>query len=91
MLLLSILIPANAFVFRATRQNNSLRNQPQYVKTTIIWGTHSKLFGSPEFQFSKVSGLPVDIQKNLQQLNLGMCFYVKLKNIVKEEGDDAFL
>ena len=28
--------------------------------------THWKLFGSPEFQFSKVSGLPVDIQKNLQ-------------------------
>jgi len=26
--------------------------------------SYLKLFGSPEFQFSKVSGLPVDIQKN---------------------------
>ena len=29
--------------------------------------TYWKLFGSPEFQFSKVSGFPVDIQKNLPQ------------------------
>ena len=38
--------------------------------------TYWKLFGSPEFQFSKVSGLPVDIQKNLQQLrNLKMMMH----------------
>ena len=33
--------------------------------------TYWKLFGSPEFQFSKVSGFPVDIQKNLQ--HIGHC------------------
>ena len=32
--------------------------------------TYWKLFGSPEFQFSKVSGFPVDIQKNLQNIGL---------------------
>ena len=51
--------------------------------------TYWKLFGSPEFQFSKVSGFPVDIQKNLPQFMWTMTKTKDdLRNYVKNKNDD---
>ena len=47
--------------------------------------TYWKLFGSPEFQFSKVSGLPVDIQKNLQHADFVRILKTRVAQVMSKQ------
>jgi len=55
----------------STKKQDFLNSRDQFIQQTGLERTYWKLLGSPAFQFSYVIGLPVDIQKNLEEYNYG--------------------
>ena len=78
MLLLAVLVPETRLfmeefrcIHHPQKKQDFLNSRDQFIQQTGLERTYWKLLGSPAFQFSYVIGLPVDIQKNLEEYNYG--------------------